>query len=119
VIAIEEYRDIAGRSRFSEWFDSLDLAVAARINTVLARLSAGHTSALKSLGEGLLEYRIDSGPGYRIYLAKDGDRLILLFGGGTKKHQNADIAIAKKNWNEYKKRKKTSGPYLLSPMKRR
>jgi putative addiction module killer protein len=119
VIAVEEYRDTNGRSRFADWFDSLDLSVATRVNTVLDRLSAGHTSALKSLGEGLLEYRMDFGPGYRIYLAKDGDRLILLFGGGTKKHQSADIQTAKKHWNEYKKYKKTEGLHLVTSKKRK
>jgi putative addiction module killer protein len=59
---------------------------------------------------GIGEYRIDWGPGYRIYLAKDGDRLILLLGGGTKKHQQADIERAKLMWAEYKMRKNVAKP---------
>jgi putative addiction module killer protein len=51
------------------------------------------------------EYVIDWGPGYRIYLAKDGDTLIVLFGGGTKRGQQADIARAKGLLAEYKARK--------------
>ncbi len=54
---------------------------------------------------GIGEYRIDWGPGYRIYLAQDGNDLIILFGGGTKKKQQNDIDEAKKLYSEYKKRK--------------
>jgi len=55
--------------------------------------------------DGIGEYKIDWGPGYRIYLAKDGDELIILFGGGTKKRQDLDIAEAKRLHQEYKDRK--------------
>lgn len=55
---------------------------------------------------GIGEYRINWGPGYRIYLAQDGKDLILLFGGGTKKNQSADIIKAKGLLKEYKIRKK-------------
>jgi putative addiction module killer protein len=51
------------------------------------------------------ECRIDWEPGYRIYLAKDGERLIVLLGGGTKQRQQADIERAKAMWAEYKMRK--------------
>jgi putative addiction module killer protein len=52
------------------------------------------------------EYFIDWCPGYRIYLAKDGDTLIVLFGGGTKRVQQRDIDRAKELLAEYKARKK-------------
>lgn len=52
------------------------------------------------------EYVIDWGPGYRIYLAKDGSTLIVLFGGGTKRGQRRDIDRAKELLAEYKARKK-------------
>lgn len=52
------------------------------------------------------EYVIDWGPGYRIYLAKDGSTLIVLFGGGTKRGQRCDIDRAKELLAEYKARKK-------------
>ena len=60
----------------------------------------------RSVGEGVSEYKIDWGPGYRIYFGKDGGRLVILIGGGSKKRQAADIAAAKKRWTEYKRRKK-------------
>ena len=51
------------------------------------------------------EYRIDWGPGYRLYLAKDGEALIILLGGGTKQRQQIDIERARVLWAEYKARK--------------
>ena len=54
---------------------------------------------------GIGEYRIDWGPGYRVYLARDGDDLIVLFGGGIKKRQEADITRALALYEEYKGRK--------------
>ena len=52
------------------------------------------------------EYKIDFGPGYRIYFGKDGERLVILVGGGTKKRQQRDIAHAKAIWKDYKQRKR-------------
>lgn len=62
-------------------------------------------SNVKPVGNGVSERRIDFGPGYRIYFAKDGDDLIILLGGGTKKRQQSDIKKAKKYWKDYKDRK--------------
>jgi putative addiction module killer protein len=72
-----------------------------------ARLESGNTSAVKWLGV-VGEYRIDWGPGYRIYLAKGGADLVILLGGGTKKRQSRDIERAKGLWSEYKARKGTA-----------
>jgi putative addiction module killer protein len=70
-----------------------------------ARLELGHTSAITWFG-GIGEYRINWGPGYRIYLAQDGAKVIVLFGGGTKQRQQADIEQARALHEEYKARKK-------------
>ncbi len=64
----------------------------------------GATSNVRWIG-GIGEYRIDWGPGYRIYLAQDGDTLIVLFGGGTKQRQQADIKTGEGAAYEYKARK--------------
>lgn len=69
-----------------------------------SRLSAGNTSRVKWFG-GIGEYRIDWGPGYRVYLAADGEHLILLLGGGSKRHQQVDIERAQALHAEYKARK--------------
>lgn len=73
----------------------------------LARIQQGNFSSAKGVGAGVYEYRIDFGPGYRIYFGKDGDRLVILVGGGTKKRQHDDIAAALARWHDYKQRKAT------------
>jgi putative addiction module killer protein len=68
-------------------------------------MSRGNVSDAKSGGEGVMERRIDWGPGYRTYFAWDGATLIILLGGGSKKRQHADIEAAKACWQDYRKRK--------------
>lgn len=102
---VEEYVRDDGTSPFKMWFDRLDHQAAARVATTLARLSVGNTSMVKWFS-GIGEARIDWGPGYRVYLAKEGDALIILFCGGTKKRQQADIATALVLQAEYKARKR-------------
>ena len=104
VSEIREYLDERGRSPFGRWFDHLDPLAAARINTALSRLQTGNTSSVRSVGEGVLESRINFGPGYRVYFGRDGHTLIILLGGGTKQRQQADIERARILWREYRKR---------------
>jgi len=54
----------------------------------------------------VLEYRIDWGPGYRVYFGRDGDTLVILLTGGTKQRQLRDIERAKELWTDYKRRRK-------------
>jgi putative addiction module killer protein len=102
---IKEYIEKNGQSSFGRWFDDLDNVAAAKVTTALYRLEQGNHSSVKSVGEGVLEYKIDFGPGYRIYFGKDGLELIILLGGGSKKQQNKDINLARQKWIEYKQRK--------------
>jgi putative addiction module killer protein len=104
-VEIREYLDGAGRSPFGRWFDGLDATAAARVTTVLARLEQGNFSNVKGVGAGVFEYRIDFGPGYRVYFGKDGETLVILVAGGTKKRQGQDIALAQERWSDYKQRK--------------
>jgi putative addiction module killer protein len=78
----------------------------ARITVSLDRLERGNLSAAKGVGAGVFELRLDFGPGYRVYFGKDGERLVILLGGGTKKRQQGDIEIARALWQEYRARKK-------------
>ena len=104
-MTVLEYLDRAGSSPFAAWFRSLDATAAARVTTALRRLELGSFSNVKGVGAGVFEYRIDFGPGYRVYFGKDGDTVVILLAGGTKKRQDRDIADAHERWADYKKRK--------------
>ena len=106
MIAIREYVDREGRSPYPRWFDRLNAQAAAKVATALVRLEQGNLSGIKGVGGGVFEHRIDFGPGYRIYLGKDGDALVILLGGGTKKRQRRDIETALSRWRDYKRRKR-------------
>jgi putative addiction module killer protein len=103
-IRVEEYIRPDGSSPYADWFNSLDAQAAAKMATAKLRMEIGNTSNVKWFS-GIGEYVIDWGPGYRIYLAKDGDSLIVLLGGGTKRRQQADIERAKGLHAEYRARK--------------
>lgn len=103
-LAVVEYVREDGSSPYRSWFASLHAQAAAKVTIATLRLEMGNTSRVKWIGT-IGEYRIDWGPGYRIYLARDGDALIVLLGGGTKRGQSADIDRAKALWAEYKARK--------------
>jgi putative addiction module killer protein len=83
----------------------LNAQAAAKVATALTRLAGGNFSNVKSVGSGLSEYKIDFGPGYRVYFGNDGERLVILLGGGTKKRQQYDINTALMCWLDYKRRK--------------
>ena len=106
MITIREYIDHEGRSSYAKWFNRLNAPAAARVVTALVRMEQGNFSNAKSVGEGVLENRVDFGPGYRIYFGRDGDQIVILLGGGTKKRQQKDIEAAKILWKEYKIRKR-------------
>ncbi len=102
---IEEYIREDGSTPFKKWFDGLSPEAAAKVTVAILRMESGNLSSMKWFG-GIGEYKIEWGPGYRIYLIKGGDTLIVLLGGGTKKTQKADIDKAKSLYKEYKERKK-------------
>ncbi len=102
---IVEYVDAKGRSRFADWFDQLDPRAAAKVSVGLTRMEQGNLSNVKAVGGGVLEYRIDFGPGYRLYFGRDGDVVIILLIGGTKRRQQSDIAAAQAQWADYRRRK--------------
>ena len=104
-MVIKEYIREDYSNPYEKWFNSLNIQAAAKIAVAIARIELGNTSNIKWF-EGIGEYRIHWGPGYRIYLVQDGPELIILFGGGTKKKQSADIKKAKELYEEYKTRKK-------------
>jgi putative addiction module killer protein len=101
-----DYLDPDGRDLFDEWFTQLDPQARAKVTTHLIRLSRGNLSSVKGVGEGVLERKIDWGPGYRVYFGRDGETLIILLGGGTKASQDSDIKAAQARWRDYKQRTK-------------
>ena len=106
MITIKEYIDSKGRSPYAKWFSRLNAPAAARVVSALVRIEQGSLTKTKGIGEGVLECRIDFGPGYRVYFGRDGDSIVILLGGGTKKRQQKDIEAAKMLWKEYKRRKR-------------
>jgi putative addiction module killer protein len=106
VLDVREYVDSGGRSPFAAWLRALNVQAAAKVATALERIAYGNLSNVKAVGSGVVEYKIDFGPGYRIYFGRDGDRLVILLGGGTKKRQPDDIRQAKANWEDYRNRRR-------------
>jgi putative addiction module killer protein len=104
-VEILEYLDWNNRSPYAEWFDSLSAPAAAKVAVAITRLAQGNVSNVKGVGGGVYECRINFGPGFRIYFGKDGERLVILLAGGTKKRQRKDIEDAKARWQDYRKRK--------------
>src|SRR5579863_3275509 len=102
-----QYVDESGKSPYEEWFLDLHAHEAARVTGAIFRMEQGNFGNVKGVGLGVLEYRLDFGPGYRIYFGKDGDQIIILLGGGTKKRQQRDIQLAIDRWQDYKRRKKS------------
>lgn len=101
---VVEYVREDGSNPYKRWFDGLDAHAAAKLAVARSRLEAGNTSNVKRIGS-IAEYRLDWGPGYRIYLAIEGSTVIVLFGGGTKKGQRSDIRRAQLLFEEYESRK--------------
>jgi putative addiction module killer protein len=90
MIEIRGYIDENGNKRFAQWLEGLDAAATAKVTIALARMEQGNLSNVRGVGSGVFECKIDFGPGYRIYFGQDGDRLVILIGGGTKKRQQQD-----------------------------
>ncbi len=103
---VVEYLEPDGASPFAKWFARLDPLAAAKVTTALYRMEQGNLSNVKPVGQGVSEYRIDYGPGYRVYIGQQANVLTILLGGGTKKGQSADIRLAQQRWRDYKARKK-------------
>jgi putative addiction module killer protein len=105
MLEVREYLDRRDRSPFGIWFNQLDKTAAAKVTVGLTRVSLGNFSNVKSVSGGVFEYKIDFGPGFRIYFGRDGETVVILLGGGSKKRQSKDIQDAIVRWNDYKEQK--------------
>ncbi len=106
MLEIRYYIAAGGGEPFAEWFAELDAVARAKVTRAIARMEQGNLSNVKSVGEGVLEYRIDFGRGYRVYFGRDGETLVILLTGGTKKRQQRDIEAAHAYWQDYKQSKR-------------
>lgn len=106
MVEVREYVDARDHIPYRDWVSSLAVSARVRVITAALRLEGGNFSNVKSVGGGVSELRMDFGPGYRVYFGQDGDKLVILLGGGTKRRQQRDIEEAHALWAEYKRRKK-------------
>ncbi|WP_408138950.1 type II toxin-antitoxin system RelE/ParE family toxin [Paraburkholderia strydomiana] len=84
---------------FDTWLAELpDLRARAKILVRVRRAERGNFGDVRLLEEGVFEMRIDCGPGYRVYYAREGRMVYLLLCGGNKSTQQADIKHAKTMW---------------------
>jgi putative addiction module killer protein len=103
---VVSYKTASRAFPFREWRDSFnDHVTRAAIDARVARLRGGNFGDSKAVGAGVLESRIDCGPGYRIYYGVDSSRVVLLC-GGDKSTQDSDVLGARRYWNDYKKRER-------------
>ncbi len=101
---VEELLLDDGTSPYADWFSTLGPVEAAKVTVAILRMEQGNLSNVKWF-RGIGEYKIDWGPGYRIYIARAGKTVIILLGGGTKKRQQKDIGRALELWKGYTQRK--------------
>ena len=107
---VHHYLNAAGVDVFGEWFAVLgDRQAQARIQARIYRLQNGLLIDCEPVGEGVWELRIDWGPGYRVYYARAGEKILLLLCGGDKRKQQADIHRAKDYWHDYQERTTSQG----------
>ena len=103
---VREYAEDSGRIPFRDWLTELDKATRARVQARILRFETGNLGDHKDVGAGVLEARLDFGPGYRVYFGRRGRELVLLLLGGDKGSQKKDIKQAQAFWSRYLKENK-------------
>ena len=91
-----------GKAPFADWFHKLDRKARFKISAALFQMEEGNFSDSKFVGKGVWERRVHSGPGHRVYFAKERNCLVVLLGGGSKRKQALDIRRAQAFWAAYK-----------------
>lgn len=87
--------EVRQTEEFSAWLRRLkDAKAKARIAARIERVKLNNLGDCKSLGGGLMELRVDFGPGYRVYFVYRGTAIVILLCGGDKGTQRRDIARA-------------------------
>jgi putative addiction module killer protein len=104
------YQTASGRRPLVEWLEELaDRQARGRIEARLATVAGGSLGDARTVGEGVMELRVDWGPGYRVYFARVGQVAVLLLCGGDKRTQDKDIKDAKDYFQDYKRRAAKEG----------
>ena len=106
MLEVREYTRADGASPFRLWFLALDSRAKGHVDEAVLRMGLGNLGDHKSVGGGVIERRINRGPGYRIYFGRDGARLVVLLGGSTKRRQSQAIRAAQALWAEYRQRRR-------------
>ena len=88
---------------FDSWLKQLDNLARAKVLVRMDRVGHGNFGDVDSVGDGVLEMRVDFGPGYRIYFAREHSNVYLLLLGGDKSTQRRDIRRAKQLWSAIKR----------------
>ncbi len=98
------YTTSTDKSPFVDWLEDLDETTRSIIKTRLNRVRSGNLGDIEPIKgcKGLFELRIDYGKGYRIYVGKKGQEIIIILFGGDKGSQTRDIEKAKRYWLEYR-----------------
>lgn len=105
---VEIYQTQDEHKPFQEWLEGLkDKKAVAAIDAKLAKVRKGNLGDCASVGEGVSEFRIDCGPGYRVYFGRVGQKIVVLLCGGDKSTQAADIRRAQEYWKEFKERNRS------------
>jgi len=105
MIEVFRYQTGDGKEPLTEWLQSLrDKQAQAKVRVRLKRLEAEIFGDCESVGDGVLELREHLGAGYRVYFGRQGQTIVILLCGGTKKTQSADIKTAKEYWVDWKRR---------------
>ena len=105
MVELRYYQTSLGEQPFVAWLQGLnDRQARARIEARLARVAVGNLGDVEPVGAGVLELRIDWGPGYRVYFSRLGNVIVLLLCGGDKRTQQRDIKRAKAYFEDFKAR---------------
>jgi putative addiction module killer protein len=103
---VEVFETADGRRPFSESIEAIrDRLAVGKIRIRVRRATLGNLGSHRGVGEGVVELRIDFGPGYRVYIGLEGDELIVLLCAGDKASQDKDIARAREYWREHRRRR--------------
>ena len=99
MIEVVSYTDERGKNAFDDWLSSLDNQSFNKVFAAIVRMEQGNLGDAKRVGDGVLERRIHSGPGYRLYFGRDGEELVLTRrgnqAGSGPRHRRGQSAVTR------------------------